>query len=79
MELQPGDVDPTHFSFLKRRKNLSEQLPCHIAYTNTAVHDMLRSGFNRSPMFNGRLQGRGPRYCPSIEDKIDRFSEMSDF
>ena len=77
MEQQPGDVDPTHFSFLKKRKDLSEQLPCHIAYTNAAVHDMLRSGFERSPMFNGRIQGLGPRYCPSIEDKIDRFADKS--
>ena len=77
MEVQPGDIDPTHFSFLKRRKDLSEQLPCHIAYTNEAVHDMLRSGFDRSPMFNGRIQGLGPRYCPSIEDKIDRFADKS--
>ena len=77
MELQPGDEDPTHFSFLKRRADLSEQLPCHIAYTNDDVHDVLRSGFDRSPMFNGRIRGLGPRYCPSIEDKIDRFSDKS--
>ncbi len=77
MELQPGDDDPTHFSFLKRRKDLSEQLPCHIAYTNDDVHDVLRSGFDRSPMFNGRIRGLGPRYCPSIEDKIDRFADKS--
>ena len=75
MELQPGDVDPSHFSFLKKRKDLSEQLPCHIAYTNEAVHDALKSGFDRSPMFNGRIRGLGPRYCPSIEDKIDRFAD----
>ena len=77
MELQPGDDDPTHFSFLKRRKDLSEQLPCHIAYTNDDVHDVLRSGFDRSPMFNGRIRGLGPRYCPSIEDKIDRFADKN--
>ena len=77
MELQPGDEIPTHFSFLKRRADLSEQLPCHIAYTNDDVHDVLRSGFDRSPMFNGRIRGLGPRYCPSIEDKIDRFSDKS--
>jgi tRNA uridine 5-carboxymethylaminomethyl modification enzyme len=77
MELQPGDDDPTHFSFLKRRKDLSEQLPCHIAYTNDNVHDVLRSGFDRSPMFNGRIRGLGPRYCPSIEDKIDRFADKN--
>ena len=77
MELQPGDDDPTHFSFLKQRKDLSEQLPCHIAYTNDNVHDVLRSGFDRSPMFNGRIRGLGPRYCPSIEDKIDRFADKN--
>ncbi|MGY8916690.1 MAG: tRNA uridine-5-carboxymethylaminomethyl(34) synthesis enzyme MnmG [Flavobacteriales bacterium] len=77
MEIQPGDIDPTHFSFLKRRVSLDEQMPCHIAYTNEAVHDMLRTGFDRSPMFNGRIQGLGPRYCPSIEDKIERFADKS--
>ena len=77
MELQPGDENPTHFSFLKRRRDLSEQLPCHIAYTNEAVHEVLKSGFERSPMFNGRIRGLGPRYCPSIEDKIDRFADKS--
>ena len=77
MEIQPGDIDPTHFSFLKRRVNLDEQMPCHIAYTNEAVHDMLRTGFDRSPMYNGRIQGLGPRYCPSIEDKIERFADKS--
>jgi tRNA uridine 5-carboxymethylaminomethyl modification enzyme len=75
MELQPGDKDPSHFSFLKRRQDLSEQLPCHIAFTNEDVHDVLKSGFERSPMFNGRIRGLGPRYCPSIEDKIDRFAD----
>jgi len=77
MELQPGDENPTHFSFLKQRENLNDQLPCHIAYTNNAVHEVLRSGFDRSPMFNGRIRGLGPRYCPSIEDKIDRFADKS--
>jgi tRNA uridine 5-carboxymethylaminomethyl modification enzyme len=77
MEIQPGDINPTHFSFLKRRVNLDEQMPCHIAYTNEAVHDMLRTGFDRSPMYNGRIQGLGPRYCPSIEDKIERFADKS--
>ena len=77
MELQPGDVDPSHFSFLKKRKDLSDQLPCHIAYTNEQVHEVLKSGFDRSPMFNGRIRGNGPRYCPSIEDKIDRFADKA--
>ena len=77
MEEQPGDIDPSHFSFLKLRKDLSDQLPCHISYTNKTVHDVLKSGFDRSPMFNGRIRGLGPRYCPSIEDKIDRFADKS--
>lgn len=77
MEVQPGDVDPSHFSFLKLRKDLSDQLPCHISYTSEAVHDVLKSGFDRSPMFNGRIRGLGPRYCPSIEDKIDRFADKN--
>ena len=77
MEVQPGDIDPRHFSFLKLRKDLSDQLPCHISYTSEAVHDVLKSGFDRSPMFNGRIRGLGPRYCPSIEDKIDRFADKS--
>ncbi|HHZ82266.1 MAG TPA: tRNA uridine-5-carboxymethylaminomethyl(34) synthesis enzyme MnmG [Flavobacteriales bacterium] len=77
MELQPGDENPTHFSFLKRRENLNDQLPCHIAYTNDSVHEVLRSGFDRSPMFNGRIRGLGPRYCPSIEDKINRFADKN--
>lgn len=77
MELQPGDESPSHFSYLKLRKDMSDQLPCHITYTNTDVHEVLKSGFERSPMFNGRIRGLGPRYCPSIEDKIDRFSERN--
>ena len=77
MEVQPGDIDPSHFSFLKLRNDLSDQLPCHISYTNETVHDVLKSGFDRSPMFNGRIRGLGPRYCPSIEDKIDRFADKS--
>ena len=77
MEVQPGDETPSRFSFLKRRKDLSDQLPCHITFTNENVHDVLRSGFDRSPMFNGRIRGLGPRYCPSIEDKIDRFADKN--
>ena len=74
MEEQPGDEQPSQFSFLDHHK-IENQIPCHITYTNTTVHDLLREGFDRSPMFNGRIRGIGPRYCPSIEDKIDRFSE----
>jgi tRNA uridine 5-carboxymethylaminomethyl modification enzyme len=77
MELQPGDVSPSKFSFLQSSKDLVDQLPCHIAYTNEQVHEALKSGFDRSPMFNGRIRGLGPRYCPSIEDKIDRFADKS--
>ncbi|MCB0636724.1 MAG: tRNA uridine-5-carboxymethylaminomethyl(34) synthesis enzyme MnmG, partial [Lewinella sp.] len=74
MEVQPGDESPGKFSFTDTPR-LERQLPCHITYTSTEVHDMLRTGFDRSPMFNGRIQGLGPRYCPSIEDKIDRFAD----
>jgi tRNA uridine 5-carboxymethylaminomethyl modification enzyme len=73
-EEQPGDLIPGRFSY-KDTKPLGEQRSCYITYTNTEVHDILRTGFDRSPMFNGRIQGVGPRYCPSIEDKIDRFAE----
>ena len=74
MEIQPGDDEPARFSFTQTPE-LNHQRPCHIAYTNPKVHDILRTGFDRSPMFNGRIQGIGPRYCPSIEDKIDRFAD----
>ncbi len=73
-ELQPGDEPPGRFSYTDTPP-LTDQLPCYITYTNPKVHDILRTGFDRSPMFNGRIQGLGPRYCPSIEDKIDRFAE----
>lgn len=71
---QPGDEHPSKFSFSDTMA-LSEQRPCYIANTNLRTHDILRTGFSRSPMFTGRIQGRGPRYCPSIEDKIDRFAD----
>ena len=74
MEIQPGDDTPGKFSYTDTPP-LTQQLPCHITYTSPEVHAMLRTGFDRSPMFNGRLQGLGPRYCPSIEDKIDRFAD----
>lgn len=74
LEVQPGDEDPSQFSYTDTPR-LQRQLPCHIAYTSQEVHDTLREGFDRSPMFNGRIQGLGPRYCPSIEDKIDRFAD----
>jgi len=74
MEIQPGDEIPQRFSYTETTP-LENQLPCHITYTSQEVHDILRTGFDRSPMFNGRIRGLGPRYCPSIEDKIDRFSD----
>lgn len=74
MEVQPGDENPGKFSFTDT-KPVPDQRPCHITYTNPEVHDILRSGFDKSPMFNGRIKSIGPRYCPSIEDKINRFSE----
>jgi len=74
MEIQPGDDEPGRFSFTDSPK-LSKQLPCWMTYTNERVHDILRTGFDKSPMFSGRIQGIGPRYCPSIEDKIDRFAD----
>ena len=74
LEEQFGDENPQRFSYTDT-PILSKQRSCHIGYTNTQVHDLLREGFDRSPMFNGRIQGLGPRYCPSIEDKIERFSD----
>ncbi|MCB0381721.1 MAG: FAD-dependent oxidoreductase, partial [Flavobacteriales bacterium] len=76
MEEQPGDEKPAKFSF-SDTKALTKQRSCHITYTNDDVHDILRTGFEKSPMFQGRIQGLGPRYCPSIEDKIVRFSERN--
>ena len=75
LEPQPGDLSPGKFSYSPSTAPVRDQLPCWIAYTDQAVHDTLRTGFDRSPMFNGRIQGIGPRYCPSIEDKIDRFAD----
>ena len=76
MDEQPGDINPSKFSYTNT-KSLVEQRSCHITYTSPEVHDMLRTGFDRSPMFNGNIQSTGPRYCPSIEDKIDRFADKS--
>ena len=72
---QPGDENPQKFSYLNSSLPLKKQLSCHMTYTSPEVHDLLREGFDRSPMFNGRIKSVGPRYCPSIEDKIHRFSE----
>ena len=71
---QPGDGNPEKFSYSSTTTPLKEQRSCYMSYTSQEVHDLLRSGFDRSPMFNGRIQSTGPRYCPSIEDKIDRFA-----
>ena len=76
MEEQKGDENPGKFSYLDSPK-LQKQLSCHIVYTNETVHEVLREGFDRSPMFNGTIQSLGPRYCPSIEDKINRFAERN--
>jgi tRNA uridine 5-carboxymethylaminomethyl modification enzyme len=74
MEIQEGDVNPSKFSF-GETKALSVQRPCHITYTNEFTHEVLKTGFDRSPMFNGAIKSSGPRYCPSIEDKINRFAD----
>jgi tRNA uridine 5-carboxymethylaminomethyl modification enzyme len=74
MEIQEGDVNPTKFSFGETNA-LSVQRSCHITYTNELTHEVLKTGFDRSPMFNGSIKSLGPRYCPSIEDKINRFAD----
>ncbi len=75
MEEQPGDSSPSKFSYLEKIKPLTKQKSCHITHTNKRVHDILESSFDRSPMFNGKIESVGPRYCPSIEDKINRFRD----
>ncbi|WP_339902565.1 tRNA uridine-5-carboxymethylaminomethyl(34) synthesis enzyme MnmG [uncultured Cyclobacterium sp.] len=75
MEVQEGDSQPEKFSYSTKTKPVQKQRNCWITYTNKEVHETLETGFDRSPMFNGRIQGLGPRYCPSIEDKINRFAE----
>ena len=72
---QPGDKNPSKFSYSDVTKPLTEQRSCFMTYTSEVVHDLLREGFDRSPMFNGRIKSIGPRYCPSIEDKINRFAD----
>ncbi len=74
MEEQFGDSNPSPFSYLTDQVPVS-QISCHLTHTNPAVHELLKEGFDRSPMFAGRIEGKGPRYCPSIEDKIDRFAD----
>ncbi|WP_264544840.1 MULTISPECIES: tRNA uridine-5-carboxymethylaminomethyl(34) synthesis enzyme MnmG [Flavobacterium] len=75
MRVEPGDVNPAKFSYSDITKPLKIQRDCHMTYTSPLVHDLLREGFDRSPMFNGRIKSLGPRYCPSIEDKINRFAD----
>ncbi len=76
MIVQPGDEIPEKFSY-SNTKILSQQRDCHMSHTSELVHDLLREGFDRSPMFNGRIKSLGPRYCPSIEDKINRFADKN--
>ena len=75
MTPQPGDLNPSKFSYSIVTKPLTKQLDCHMTYTSPLVHDLLKEGFDRSPMFNGAINSTGPRYCPSIEDKINRFAD----
>jgi tRNA uridine 5-carboxymethylaminomethyl modification enzyme len=74
-EPQPGDDDPVPFSFSTERIDPRAQLMCHITYTNAAVHDLIRANLHRAPMYSGQIQSRGPRYCPSVEDKVVRFAD----
>ncbi len=76
LELQPGDQPPEPFSFLSTGVEL-DQIPCHITYTTGNVHDLIRENLQRSPLYNGQIESTGPRYCPSIEDKVVRFPERS--
>ena len=75
MEIQEGDAEPSKFSFSVDTQAVKEQKPCYLVYTSPEVHSTLRTGFNRSPLFNGTIHGIGPRYCPSIEDKLRTFAE----
>ena len=76
LEEQPGDEDPQPFSFMTDKITI-EQVPCHITHTNPSVHDLIRENLDRAPMYSGAIDSRGPRYCPSIEDKVVRFAEKS--
>jgi tRNA uridine 5-carboxymethylaminomethyl modification enzyme len=76
LEIQPGDDDPQPFSFLTK-KLTGNQLPCYIAHTNDSVHELIRSNLDRAPMYTGQIDSRGPRYCPSIEDKVVRFADKN--
>ena len=75
-EIQPGDEKPNHFSFLSKDEDyLQDQIPCWLTYTNQESHDIINNNLHRAPMFSGIVKGVGPRYCPSIEDKIVRFAD----
>jgi tRNA uridine 5-carboxymethylaminomethyl modification enzyme len=76
LELQPGDDSPEPFSFLTDQLNV-QQLPCYITHTNAVVHDLIRANLHRAPMYSGQIESSGPRYCPSIEDKVVRFADKS--
>jgi tRNA uridine 5-carboxymethylaminomethyl modification enzyme len=75
MQIQPGDENPKPFSFRTKKPFNPEQLPCYITYTNEQTHDIIRSNFHRAPLFTGQIEGIGPRYCPSIEDKLNKFPD----
>jgi tRNA uridine 5-carboxymethylaminomethyl modification enzyme len=78
MEVQPGDMPPPPFSFRTNRANFNpKQLPCYVTYTNETTHEIIESNFDRAPLFSGQIDGVGPRYCPSIEDKINRFRDRA--
>ncbi|MGQ0698485.1 MAG: tRNA uridine-5-carboxymethylaminomethyl(34) synthesis enzyme MnmG [Panacagrimonas sp.] len=77
LQEQPGDTPTPVFSFLGTRADHPRQVCCHITHTNEATHDIIRSGFERSPMFTGQIEGVGPRYCPSVEDKVNRFADRT--
>jgi len=77
LQQQPGDTPTPVFSFLGAREQHPRQVPCHITHTNAATHEIIRSGFDRSPMFTGVIEGVGPRYCPSVEDKVNRFADKT--
>src|SRR5262249_42962682 len=76
LEPQPGDFEPRPFSFATEQIT-QNQVDCHITYTNEAVHDLIRANLHRAPMYSGQICGRGPRYCPSIEDKVVRFADKT--
>ena len=75
MEIQEGDEKPEAFSFEDKLNSDVEQLPCYLTYTNQKTHDIIRANLHRSPLFGGKIEGTGPRYCPSIEDKVVRFAD----